>query len=146
MIADLVIESATPVDLKPVLALLTLHRLPPDGLEEHLATLLVARRGGEVVGSAALDVYADGALLRSVAVAPDLKGQGIGRRVTEAALSLGAALRIPAVFPLTTTAEECFPKLGFERIDRAQVPESVKASLEFTRACPASAVVMRKLL
>jgi hypothetical protein len=33
-----------------------------------------------------------------------------------------------------------------ERIDRAQVPETVKASVEFTSACPSSATVMRRLL
>jgi len=36
MIADVAIERATPADLNPVLALLAVHRLPPDGLEEHL--------------------------------------------------------------------------------------------------------------
>jgi amino-acid N-acetyltransferase len=146
MIGDVRIERATPADLKPVLALLTLHHLPPDGLEEHVTTLLVARRGAEVVGSAALEMYADGALLRSVAVAPDVQGQGVGRLLTEAALALGRGLQTPAVFLLTTTAEEYFPRLGFERTDRTMVPESVKASLEFKSACPASAVVMRKIL
>ena len=145
MIGDVRIERATAEDLNPVLALLAVHHLPPDGLEEHLATLLVARRGGEVVGSAALEVYADGALLRSVAVAPDVQGRGVGRLLTGAALSLAEAVGTPAIYLLTTTAEGYFPRLGFERTDRAAVPESVKASPEFKSACPASAVVMRKL-
>ena len=95
MIGDVRIERATPDDLNPVLALLALHDLPPDALEEHLATMLVARRGGDVVGSAALEVYADGTLLRSVAVAPDVQGQGVGRMLTKAALSLAEANRTP---------------------------------------------------
>ena len=146
MIVDVRVERATREDLNPVLALLALHHLPPDGLEQHLATLLVARRGCEVVGSAALEVYADGALLRSVAVVPDVQGQGVGRLLTEAALSLGVVVGTPAIYLLTTTAEGYFQRLGFERTDRVAVPESVKASLEFKSACPASAVVMRKLL
>jgi amino-acid N-acetyltransferase len=50
------------------------------------------------------------------------------------------------VFLLTTTAERFFPKFGFEQIDREQVPASVQQSVEFQSACPASAIVMRKLL
>ena len=146
IISDVRIERATPEDLPAVLALLTLHDLPPDGLEDHLSTLLVARRGGEIVGSAGLEVYADGALLRSVAVSPEVSGRGVGRLLTGAALSLGVTMRMPAIYLLTTTAETYFPRLGFERTDRAAVPESVKASLEFKSACPTSAVVMRKLL
>ena len=140
------IERATPHDLESVLALLADNRLPPEGLAEHLETTLVARRAGRVIGSAALEMYADGALLRSVAVARELQGQGIGRTLTEAAITLGQSLRAPAIYLLTTTAERYFPKLGFEQTDRGVVPESVKASVEFKGACPASAIVMRKLL
>ena len=35
-------------------------------------------------------------------------------------------------------------KLGFEQVSRADVPESVQASVEFQSACPRSATVMRK--
>ena len=51
-----------------------------------------------------------------------------------------------ALYLLTTTAEGYFPKFGFERITRAEVPPSVQASVEFATACPASAIVMRKRL
>jgi len=47
---------------------------------------------------------------------------------------------------LTTTAEGFFPKFGFERIPRADVPARVQESVEFVSACPASAVVMRNTL
>jgi N-acetylglutamate synthase-like GNAT family acetyltransferase len=39
-----------------------------------------------------------------------------------------------------------FPNFGFEKIDRSVVPKSVQASVEFTSACPSTAVVMRKNL
>ena len=53
---------------------------------------------------------------------------------------------MPALYLLTTTAERYFPKFGFERIERAEVPLSVQTSIEFTSACPSSATVMRKQL
>ena len=66
--------------------------------------------------------------------------------LTEAALALARARDERAVFLLTTTADRFFPRFGFERITREDVPESVRQSIEFESACPASAIVMRKLL
>ncbi|HEV3057777.1 MAG TPA: arsenic resistance N-acetyltransferase ArsN2 [Vicinamibacterales bacterium] len=140
------IERARPEDIGEVLSLLQENHLPTAGLHEHLATALVARHDGHVVGSAALEVYRDGALLRSVAVAPHLHGLGLGRHLTDAAIRLGTQLQAPALYLLTTTAERYFPKFGFEPITRAEVPASVQTSIEFTAACPSSATVMRKPL
>ena len=55
-------------------------------------------------------------------------------------------LEAPQAFLLTTTAERFFPKFGFERIERTDVPASLQASIEFRSACPSSAIVMRKAL
>ena len=123
------IETARATDMEAVLQLLERNHLPPDGLRSHLATTLVARQNGEIVGSAALEVYPDGALLRSVAVAPEMQGQGLGRELTSAAIRLAQALQVPAIYLLTTTAERYFPKLGFECITRADVPPMVLTSI-----------------
>ena len=106
----------------------------------------VTRRDGRVVGSAALEVYEDGALLRSVAVDASRRGAGLGSELTAAAIRLAEALRAPALYLLTTTADGYFPKFGFESISRAEVPPAVQTSVEFVSACPASAIVMRKRL
>ncbi|HYN08972.1 MAG TPA: arsenic resistance N-acetyltransferase ArsN2 [Vicinamibacterales bacterium] len=143
---DIVVERARPEDCDTIVELLKAEHLPPDGLLDHLDTTLVARQNGHIVGTAALEVYVDGALLRSVAVASALRGRGVGRDLTEAALAAARDLRVPALYLLTTTADNYFPRFGFERITRAEVPASVQASVEFTSACPASAVVMRKQL
>jgi amino-acid N-acetyltransferase len=138
------IDRATAADFDAVTKLLGANHLPLDGLREHFATAVVARDGDEIVGSAALEIYADGALLRSVAVARPRRNDGIGAAVTVAALQLARELGAPAIYLLTTTAEEYFPRFGFERIERAAVPAGVQASVEFTSACPSSATVMRK--
>lgn len=107
---------------------------------------LVARdpARARVVGTAALEFYSDGALLRSVAVDVAFQGQRLGHALTEAALQLAEAHGAKAVFLLTNTAPDFFPKFGFERIARAEVPASVQESVEFRSACCASAVVMRR--
>jgi amino-acid N-acetyltransferase len=140
------IESATARDLPEIRALLEQLHLPLAGVDEHLPTMLVARIGEQVVGTAALELYSDGALLRSVAVAPHQQGKQLGHRLTDAALLLAAAQGASTVFLLTTTAERFFPKFGFEQIARDDVPPSVRRSVEFESACPASAMVMRKQL
>lgn len=143
---NLSIERAATGDGPSILQLLREAGLPPDGLVDHLDTAFVARDGAALVGCAALEVYPDGALLRSVAVAQAAREQGVGRRLTGAALALAASLRSPAVYLLTTTAESYFPRFGFCPITRDQVPAGVQQSVEFRSACPASAVVLRKTL
>ena len=91
-------------------------------------------------------MYPQGALLRSVAVVRDLQGHGLGRDLTDAAIGLATNVRVPAIYLLTTSAERYFPRFGFERIERNDVPATVQTSIEFTSACPSSATVMRKLL
>jgi amino-acid N-acetyltransferase len=140
------IEPAAERDLPEIRALLERLHLPLAGLDEHLPTLLVARDEERIVGTAGLELYADGALLRSVAVEPARQGKQLGRRLTDAALRLAATRGVAAVFLLTTTAERFFPRFGFEPIAREQVPPSVRESVEFQSACPASAIVMRKPL
>jgi len=140
------IDRAQPDDAPAVLRLLERNHLPLEGLTDWITTTLVARENGQIIGSAALEMYPDGALLRSVAVAPEAQRQGVGHELTAAAIRLADTLNAPALYLLTTTAEQFFPKFGFERIARADVPATVQASIEFTSACPSTATVMRKTL
>lgn len=144
--AEIHIAPASPDDQAAVLALLEMAHLPKDGLTDHLDTTIVARQGDRIVGTAALELYADGALLRSVAVDPEMRGKGIGHRLTDAATRRAAELGVPALYLLTTTAERFFPRFGFSTISRDDVPGTVKGSVEFRSACPDSATVMRKML
>ena len=140
------IAPAQAADAPALLALLERCGLPTAGFVDHMDNVLVARDGDNIAGVAALEVYDDGVLLRSVAVESRARGAGLGERLTTAALSRAAGLGAPAAYLLTTTAGGFFPMFGFERIDRGQVPPGVRTSVEFTSACPASAVVMRKVL
>ena len=146
MTPDVRIEPATREDAGALLALMERAHLPTDGLSDHLDAALVARDGDRIVGSAAIEIYADGGLLRSVAVDADRRGTGLGARLTAAAIEDAERRALPALYLLTTTAEQFFPRFGFERIAREEVPSSVQASIEFRGACPASAIVMLKRL
>src|SRR5262245_9476936 len=133
------IERFNVADSSEVFRLLVDDNLPLEGLADHLQTALVAREDGRVVGSAALELYGDAALLRSVAVTKDRRHYHIGRDLTVAALDLARTSGASTVYLLTTTAVQYFPKFGFQRIAREDVPALVQTSVEFTGACPATA-------
>lgn len=134
---------ATPGDAEAIANLLIASALPLDGALACLDTAVVARADDRVVGCAALELYGPDALLRSVAVDRALHGCGVGRDLVHAALDLARDRGASTVYLLTTTAEAFFLHLGFERVAREAVPASVRGSVEFTSACPASATVMR---
>jgi amino-acid N-acetyltransferase len=138
----LIIDTARDSDLPAVLALLERVGLPPVGLGDHLASTLVARDANSIVGSAALELYGDVALLRSVAVDQRLRGHGLGRQLTRAALDLARQHGVDTVYLLTETATDFFPRFGFQPIARADVVPAVQQSVEFACACPASAAVL----
>jgi N-acetylglutamate synthase-like GNAT family acetyltransferase len=136
------VNAATPADLPSITSLLTDSKLPLDGLERPMS-FFVARENGVVVGSAAIEEYPGGALIRSVAVADRTRGIGVGSLLTKAALAEAARRGHRAAYLLTTSAVGFFPRFGFVTIDRRDVPEDVRTSIEFTSACPSSALVMR---
>ncbi|MDP3062811.1 MAG: arsenic resistance N-acetyltransferase ArsN2, partial [Chloroflexota bacterium] len=136
------IGRARPKELPDILALLERCGLVTTGLADHLEATLVARTGGRVVGSAALELYGASALLRSVAVEEALRGQGIGQRLTQQALALARRHGVVTVYLLTETAAGFYPRFGFRPIPREQVAPAVQRSVEFTSACPATAQAM----
>lgn len=136
------IVPARSADWPSVTTLLRDSGLPLDGLEEHLAATIIARDASSLLGCAALEVYGTDALLRSVAVAAEHRGKGLGEALTAAAIALARQRGVRAIYLLTDTAQRFFPRFGFEETTRQAVPAGVQASVEFTKACPASATVM----
>jgi arsenite methyltransferase len=137
------VEPASTADREAIEALLARLGLPTAGLAEHLASALVAREGGEVVGCVALELYGEAALLRSLAVRPDRQGAGLGTRLTEAALDRARREGVRELYLLTETADGFFRRFGFAPVARHDVAPAVHGSVELTSACPQSARAMR---
>lgn len=140
------ITPAQPTDLNAILALLQSHNLPPEGVAEHLPHMWVARADDALLGCVGLEIYGRFALFRSLAVADSHRGQGLGQQLTQTAITAAQAQGITHLYLLTETAAHFFPKFDFHPTTRAEVPTAVKASVEFTSACPDSALVMVKTL
>jgi amino-acid N-acetyltransferase len=138
---------AEPSDFPSILKLLADSDLPEAKLGVHMNTLILTAKDDErLIGCAALEVYGSDALLRSVAVARELRGKGLGDKITEAALDVAERLGLQAVYLLTETAEKFFLRHGFEPTERSTAPHAVTQSIEFACACPESAVAMVKRL
>ena len=136
------IRRAEPEDLPAVLALLTEAQLPSAGVTEHFSSFFVFDEGGRILASAGIERHGDAALLRSVAVAPDMRGTGLGAAMVKRTLD-EADVRTRKVYALTTTAEAYLARFGFERVLRASLPPQLSESRELQGACPASAAVMK---
>jgi amino-acid N-acetyltransferase len=140
------VRPASAADYPAVVSLLEAAGLPTAGVPRTLDDFLVAETGDGLAGAIGLERYGSGALLRSAVVRPGERGTGIGAALVRAVLDRARDGGVREIFLLTTTAERWFPRFGFTPIERAQVPDAVRASVEFREACPASAAVMRVLI
>lgn len=97
-------------------------------------------------GFGGLEIHGADALMRSITTLPPLRGRGFGRAIVKALEAEAVMLKCRSVFLLTTSAQAFFEKLGYAAIDRATVPDSIRATTQFAALCPDSAAVMRKRL
>ncbi len=140
------VRSATSADYGAVLALLETAGLPVAGVPSTLTGFYVAEDQRGIVGAVGLELHGEDGLLRSAVVDPATRGTGIGVALVERILDHARERRVRAVYLLTTTAERYFPRFGFDRVAREDVPAGVKASVEFREACPTSAVAMLRVM
>jgi N-acetylglutamate synthase-like GNAT family acetyltransferase len=105
----------------------------------------VAIIGGEVVGSVALRHHAAGlAEIGALAVAVNLQGAGLGRRLVEAAVKRARDEGVGRVFALTLQ-EEFFCRIGFAPAQIGEFPQKIAADCSRCprrAGCPEIAVAM----
>ncbi len=140
------IEPARSADQPAIDALLAQSGLPADGAAAAFEHGVVAREGAALVGAAAVELYGDAGLLRSVVVAPGRRGTGLGRLLVREAEAIARAAGVRDLYLLTDSAADWFPRLGYEPVDREVVRGFVGASVEFTLSCAETGVAMRHRL
>jgi amino-acid N-acetyltransferase len=137
-------RAATLADLDSVRSLLEASKLPLDGVSDCIDDFIVAEEQGKIVGSIAVERYGHYGLLRSAAVNDSERGKGLGAGLVASIIEKAKSDGIDELFLLTTTAENYFPRFGFNRMTREDVPDALNASAELRGACPDSAIVMRR--
>lgn len=143
------VRTARREDGPAIEALLSRCALPVDGVAHLLDTtpdwVLVARDGQQrIIAVAGIEPAGPDGLLRSVAVHEDWRTHGLARELVQRLIAQADARGLHALYLLTTTAEQYFPRFGFAPIARALVPSAVAGTIEFTSACPATATVMHR--
>jgi len=94
-------------------------------LYENVKDYFVVRKGGQVIGCAAMQVsWVDLAEIKSMAVAENSQLQKIGTQLVQACLQEVKKFGIPKVFCLTYKPG-FFEKQGFSQIDRSELPHKI---------------------
>jgi arsenate reductase len=135
---------AMPDDDAKLSAFLDAAGLPVDDVETGRQEFLLAREDGRIVGSVGLEVVGADALVRSLAVAQDRRGLGLGKRMLHAAIARARIRGIKTLYALTLTAESFASAEGFVRIPRSEVPEAIASLPQFRSLCPVTAVCLRR--
>jgi amino-acid N-acetyltransferase len=138
----MIIREGEAADVEPAHRLLEACGLPLGGFPEDLEAIFVATSANGLRGVAGLEVHGTYGLLRSLAVAPEARGQGLAHglctKVEDRAAELGLQL-----FLLTESAERFFKHRGYEVVDRKDAPDGITSSREFSDLCPSSALLMK---
>jgi amino-acid N-acetyltransferase len=127
-----VIRKATVEDVKEIQKLVNYHadrgKMLPRSLGDicdNIRDFFVYEEDGAMLGCCALHVtWVDLAEIRSLAVADDAQGRGVGTALLEACLEDVQRLAIKRVFALTYKPE-FFEKKGFQKVDKAELPHKV---------------------
>ena len=141
----MIIRKAAQQDIEPVKTLLAesdLYNADIDGDAGQF--FLIAREEEWLIGSVALEVAGEAALLRSLAVRPEYRRKGVATKLVGAIESQAKSQRVMSLYLLTLTAADFFTARGYKHTDRAQAPVALQATTEFKSICPASAVCMKK--
>lgn len=132
-------------DLEYATALLMQAGLPVDDLEvEKLA--FTAECDDAIYGLVGVESFGDTALLRSLVVAEPARGKGVGQLLVSALEVGGSEAGVAEMWLLTIDADGFFNRLGYEIRDRADAPESIRTTREFSGLCPGDAILMSKKL
>lgn len=142
------LRNATVDDLADIKSLLEQVALPFNDLKQDAMQDFVVVRDeqGMLIGAGGIERYGNDGLLRSIIVHENARGTGLGQKITSAVEDRARNSGVTALYLLTTTAADFFPRFGYERFERNNAPEILKHSAEFASLCPASAVCLHKSL
>jgi amino-acid N-acetyltransferase len=129
---NLTIRKAKMADIPAILGLINFYAaqgimLPRTEFEisENIRDFTVVYAGSRLIGCGALHFYTPtSAEIRSLAVAPEAKKQGVGVFLIESLQQEAVNNELHAIFAFTYVAE-FFYKLGFQQVDRGLLPLKV---------------------
>lgn len=109
-------------------------------------TLVGMHSAGELVAMAGIEGHAQIGLLRSLAVAPAYRQQGLASQLVAHLEQLARQQGRHTLYLLTTSAEALFVRHGYQAIAREAAPPALRQTNQFSTLCPASARILSKPL
>jgi len=131
-------------DLKAIRQLLLKTSLPVEDVDDHLNNFIVAQDGENIIGVVGMQLFGPDVLLRSLAVDPKFRGQGVARELSRRIVALAQEHAGKDFYLLTTTIPKLCEKWGYRKIDRKDVPEAIRNTAEFKGLCPSTAICMHQ--
>jgi len=141
----LTIRPATPADFCAAVELLESAELPVQDLNAECLAL-VAEKDKTFQGVVGLETFDEVALLRSLVVSNNARGAGIGPALVTALEVACRANGVRELWLLTIDADAFFVKMGYQTRDRADAPEAIRNTKEFSGLCPDDAALMSKTI
>ena len=138
---DLVIRKAQQADIPAIHDLLEVYadrgivlRRTREDIQRYLKDFFVAELSGKLCGCSAIRDFGNNLLeVRSLVVAPEMQGKGVGRAIINAVVGdVRSKRRIWRIFTLTGQPG-FFAKLGFHTVSRDMFPEKIWSDC---RKCP----------
>ncbi|MBD8525632.1 arsenic resistance N-acetyltransferase ArsN2 [Pseudomarimonas arenosa] len=120
--------------------------LPTADLEHSAIDFWVIGEADRIIAAIGLETFQPSGLLRSLVVAPEQRGRGLGQALLAHLESTAQARQLNALYLLTLDADGFFQRLGYRSVPRHTAPAAILHSQEFHSLCPASALCMLKSL
>lgn len=140
------LRPANGADLAHIASILHRGKLRSGGARERLGrTVVVEADRGKPVSTAAVDILGDSGVLKSVATASSAVGRGSGTLAVAGALRVAARGGANRVYAMTSTADGFFKRLGFEEVERDQLPDAVGMDPSLERECATANIYELKL-
>ena len=104
------------------------------------------RRQGRLAAVIGLELYGEVGLLRSLAVDPEWRGQGLASLLIGFLESQALAQGVQSLYLLTSTAVPYFREQGYAIATRASAPPVIQATAQFAGPHPMGEALMVKTL
>jgi len=128
---EIALRPARPDDIPAIETLLKAEWLPPMAIAEFLDSFWVLDKEGRVLGCAGIEIYGEAAVLRSVVVAPGLRGSGEGDRLVHHGLDYAREQRAKRVYLFTMHAAPFFARYGFQAVSTNDFEPAVRESWQY---------------
>jgi amino-acid N-acetyltransferase len=128
---SIALRLARPDDIPEIERLLAAEWLPPMAIKEFLPSFWVLEDDGRVQGCAGIEIYGEAAVLRSVVVAPELRGTGEGDHLVRTALDYARKHEAKTVYLFTMHAAPFFALHGFAPVSTDDFEPAVRESWQY---------------